>query len=241
MIPFSSDMVPSEQLKQIVKWLRMDEPDRPGLIMVYIMEPDFTGHRTMGLTLSKMLSHLDQQLDLLIQTLKEDGILCCVNLVIISDHGMAAIKNIVVLERHFNLKGMTITTGVLTHIFKRNSTLSDKEITEPLTCKGTDHVRVFTKSTMPLRVHYSSSKRIGDFVLLSKTDTRIVSTEKDFITPTNPNQHGFDYIEPDMHTIMFAQGPSLRKNVSLPPYHMVEYMNLWKSEFFVHYVSKKNH
>ncbi|KAK6746259.1 hypothetical protein RB195_012398 [Necator americanus] len=228
LIQFNPDMTPGEQLMQIVKWLRMDEPDRPGLIMVYIMEPDFTGHRTMGPMLSKVLSHLDQHLDLLMQTLKEDGILCCVNLVVISDHGMAAIKNAVVLERYFNLKGMTIISGALAHIFKGNSTLSDKEITKRLTCKGTDRVRVFTKLTMPLRLHYSNSKRIGDLVLVSKKDTRIVSTQKGLKRRTKPNQHGVDYIDTDMQTIMFAQGPSFRKNVSLPPFHMVEYMNLWK-------------
>ncbi|KIH62776.1 hypothetical protein ANCDUO_06938 [Ancylostoma duodenale] len=31
-----------------------------------------------------------------------------------------------------------------------------------------------------------------------------------------------------MHTIMFAQGPSLKQNVVLPPFQLVEYMNLWR-------------
>ncbi|EPB78284.1 hypothetical protein ANCCEY_02668 [Ancylostoma ceylanicum] len=80
---------------------------------------------------------------------------------------------------------------------------------------------------MPLRLHYSKSKRIGDLVLLTKMDTLVVSTKKQ-IRRDKPGAHGFDYIEPDMHTIMFAQGPSFKQNVVLPAFQNVEYMNLWR-------------
>ncbi|RCN36806.1 hypothetical protein ANCCAN_17320 [Ancylostoma caninum] len=227
MMPYSSRMTARGTLQQIVNWLRMDTKNRPGLIMAYITEPDYTGHWTAGPRITEVVSYLDRLLRKFLHTLEKDGLLCCVNLVFISDHGMGEITKYVVLDQHFNIKDLTIINGVLTHIFKGNSTLTDKEVAEALTCKGTDFVRVFTKSTMPLRLHYSKSKRIGDLVLLTKTDTLVVNSRK-YIRRDKPGAHGFDYIESDMHSIMFAQGPSFKQNVVLPPFQNVEYMNLWR-------------
>lgn len=44
---------PNEQIQsklffQVFEWLKFDEESRPGITMVYITEPDFTGHKTMG-------------------------------------------------------------------------------------------------------------------------------------------------------------------------------------------------
>ncbi|KIH65273.1 hypothetical protein ANCDUO_04407 [Ancylostoma duodenale] len=97
-----------------------------------------------------------------------------------------------------------------------------------LTCNGTDQVRVFTKATVPVRFHYSESKRIGDYIIVGQRDTNIYSTAKE-VNLKKKGAHGFDYIQPEMHTIMFARGPSFKEKVVLPPYLTVEYMNLWTS------------
>ncbi|ETN78282.1 hypothetical protein NECAME_10479 [Necator americanus] len=44
---------------------------------------------------------------------------------------------------------------------------------------------------------------------------------------SNKNAHGFDFIQPEMTSIMFARGPSFKENFVLPPFQNVEYMNLW--------------
>lgn len=50
------------------------------------------------------------------------------------------------------------------------------------------------------------------------------------IQPDKKGAHGYDYIQPEMHSIMFARGPSFKEQVVLPPFQNVEYMNLWTSE-----------
>ncbi|KIH49667.1 hypothetical protein ANCDUO_20257, partial [Ancylostoma duodenale] len=104
--------------------------------------------------------------------------------------------------------------------------VTHEEIMSALTCKGTDHIRVFTKETVPLRYHYSSSKRIGDYIALGQRDTYTYSEKKD-VDPSKTGAHGYDYIEPDMPSIMFARGPSFKEKIVLPPFRNVEYMNLW--------------
>ncbi|EYC19926.1 hypothetical protein Y032_0023g785 [Ancylostoma ceylanicum] len=228
MIEYTDNSKADDVLQQVVDWLKMDSSDRPGLIMAYISEPDETGHKTKGPELDKTLTNLDESLENFLQKLKKDGLLCCVNIVIVSDHGMAETKDFFVLDHYFRLDGLILLGGTPTHIFKGNSTLSEKEMMEALTCKGADFIRVFTKSTMPLRLHFTNSTRIGDLVLIPRKDIRIMRNEEEVEKNEMCCAHGFDYITPDIHTIMFAQGPSFKKNVVLPPFQMVEYMNLWR-------------
>ncbi|EYC19918.1 hypothetical protein Y032_0023g779 [Ancylostoma ceylanicum] len=225
-IPFTPGIHPNEKLDQVFEWLKLDEDKRPGITMIYITEPDFTGHKTMGPKLNDAIVLVDKAIEKFLAKLKAEGILECVNIVIVSDHGMAEIKNIVVLEDLFSLNDMVISTGANTLIFRRNSTVTHEEIMSALTCKGTDHTRVFTKETVPLRYHYSPSKRIGDYVVLGQRDVYTYSEKKD-VDPAKTGAHGYDYIQPEMHSIMFARGPSFKEKVVLPPFMNVEYMNLW--------------
>ncbi|KAL6725443.1 hypothetical protein Aduo_007495 [Ancylostoma duodenale] len=227
-VPFTPGIHPNEKLDQVFEWLKLDEEKRPGITMIYITEPDFTGHRTMGPKLNDAIVLVDKAIDKFLAKLKAEGILECVNIVIVSDHGMAEIKNIVVLEDLFSLKDMVISTGANTLIFRRNSneSVTHEEIMSALTCKGNDHIRVFTKETVPLRYHYSSSKRIGDYIALGQRDTYTYSEKKD-VDPSKTGAHGYDYIEPEMPSIMFARGPSFKEKIVLPPFRNVEYMNLW--------------
>ncbi|VDM67893.1 unnamed protein product [Strongylus vulgaris] len=124
---------------------------------------------------------------------------------------------------------MVIITGANSLIFRNSTTLKDEEIMSALTCKGTDHVRVFNKTTVPVRFHYSKSKRIGDFIVTGQRDEYTYLHRAD-IGKNHIGDHGYDNIELDMHTVMFAQGPSFKKRTVLPPFTNVEYMNLWTSK-----------
>ncbi|CAJ0596865.1 unnamed protein product, partial [Cylicocyclus nassatus] len=104
--------------------------------------------------------------------------------------------------------------------------MTDEEILGALTCKGTDYIRVFDKKTLPVRFHFSESKRIGDFVILAHEASRTYIHRTD-VKSKDVGSHGFDFIDPDMHTIMFARGPSFKQGTVLPSFMNVEYMNLW--------------
>ncbi|RCN38419.1 putative phage DNA packaging protein [Ancylostoma caninum] len=229
MVPFTEGIHPNEKLDQALKWLKLDDDKRPGLIMVYITEPDHMGHLCMGekeKELNDAIVLVEKALKNFLAKLKAQNILECVNIVILSDHGMAEIKNNMVLENLFSLKGVIVSPGVNTLIFRGNSTVTHEEIMSALTCNGTDRVRVFTKATVPVRFHYSESRRIGDYIIVGQRDTNIYSTAKE-VNLKKKGAHGFDYLQPEMHTIMFARGPSFKEKVVLPPYLTVEYMNLW--------------
>ncbi|CAJ0596918.1 unnamed protein product [Cylicocyclus nassatus] len=226
-VSFKVDMSADEKLDQALDWLLLEGDERPGLILVYNLEPDYTGHLTSGPEVDEAIKSVDKSLERFLQKLKEKDILGCVNIVILSDHGMAQLKNRVVLDEALSsLDGLVITTGANTLMFRNNSKLTYEEIISSLTCKGKDVVRVFNKKTVPVRFQYSDSNRIGDFIVVGQRDAYTYLHRED-IQSTHNGDHGYDYIEPDMHAIMFARGPAFKEGTVLPPFINVEYMNLW--------------
>ncbi|CAJ0596919.1 unnamed protein product [Cylicocyclus nassatus] len=225
-VPFDNNMNIDDKFDQVVKWLKLDEDERPGLIMTYISEIDYAGHRVSGLKLDAAIRSVDESIERFLRKLSKEGMLNCVNLVILSDHGMAEIKNRVVLEELFDINGLVIFQGATTLIFRNGSTLTDKEILNTLICKGTDEFRAFNRTTVPARWHCSKSERIGDLIVLGKKGSRTYVHRAD-IKGDHIGRHGFDFIDPDMHAIMFARGPSFKAGTALPSFMIVEYMNLW--------------
>ncbi|KAK6044959.1 hypothetical protein COOONC_17536 [Cooperia oncophora] len=110
-----------------------------------------------------MLKTMDHVLGRLLDDLDREGFLACMNLAIISDHGMSRITSHV-LEDFMNITGLFVSYGAEAQIFRINSTLTHDNVLERLRCQTGDYARVFTKETMPVRFHYTKSRRISDVV-----------------------------------------------------------------------------
>ncbi|PIO68401.1 hypothetical protein TELCIR_09813 [Teladorsagia circumcincta] len=113
-----------------------------------------------------MLEKLDTLLGRFLDTLEEKGLLGCINLVIISDHGMSRTTNHVILEDFMDLDGLLGLYGAVAQIFRVNTTRTTEDIMDSLGCGTQDNARVFTKETMPIRYHYPKSRRVGDVVVM---------------------------------------------------------------------------
>ncbi|KIH65272.1 hypothetical protein ANCDUO_04406, partial [Ancylostoma duodenale] len=86
MVPFTEGIHPNEKLDQALEWLKLDDDKRPGLIMVYIIEPDHTGHLRMGEKGKKLddaLVLVEKALQNFFAKLRAQNILECVNILII--------------------------------------------------------------------------------------------------------------------------------------------------------------
>lgn len=116
-VPYSEDITLKDTLEKILEWLRMDSSDRPGIIMAYSKEPDRTGHKTFGPKLNATLEHIDETLDDFLEIMQEEGFLGCVNLVIVSDHGMARIRDHEALDDYIGLDSVEYTLGALAQLY----------------------------------------------------------------------------------------------------------------------------
>ncbi|KJH50160.1 hypothetical protein DICVIV_03668 [Dictyocaulus viviparus] len=115
--------------------------------------------------------------------------------------------------------------GAIGRLHKYKSALTVEQLMEPFKCKHGEKWKVYDRKSMATRKHYQNTLRVGDVIVQGEPGTRFY--QNSLLKRNLTGDHGYDYINPSMHTIFFAMGPSIRKGVSLPAFQNVEYMNLW--------------
>uniref|UniRef100_A0A0K0DND8 Peptidase S74 domain-containing protein n=1 Tax=Angiostrongylus cantonensis TaxID=6313 RepID=A0A0K0DND8_ANGCA len=100
-----------------------------------------------------------------------------------------------------------------------------EQLMSPFQCKHGDKWKVYDRKSMATRKHFQKTPRVGDIIIQGQPGTRFY---KDVSMNWNlTGDHGYDYINPTMHTIFYAMGPSIKKGSFLPAFQNIEYMNLW--------------
>uniref|UniRef100_A0A8R1HXJ0 Extracellular Endonuclease subunit A domain-containing protein n=1 Tax=Caenorhabditis japonica TaxID=281687 RepID=A0A8R1HXJ0_CAEJA len=216
------------RIETLLDWLRLPKETRPGLINAYLHQPDEAGHNQKSpKDVDDALAMVDEYMDKLFTAFHKENLLECINLVIVSDHGMQPLNRSVDISGHVKEDGLVVAKGVVTRIqindtceFEiENLAISASDLGKELYCTM-KNVKVNTKESMPVRKHYSNSHRIGDFILEGRPGAT-------FDIPFKGGDHGYDYHVENMHTIMFARGPAFKKNSVAPAFQNVQYMNLW--------------
>ncbi|KAL3119970.1 hypothetical protein niasHT_007098 [Heterodera trifolii] len=231
-LPYNSSFPYSKRVDKIVEWLSLPAIDRPSLIMAYFDQPDNVGHyHTSEKQMELELVYLESVLDYLFNSLHGEGILDCVNLIILSDHGMQRLNK----RFYFNeligptkSSGVIATSGVIGHIYLPNGTNSDDfkdQLVNKLACYENTKFHLFDRKQLPKRYHYGRLRRVGDLVFDGRPGVSFdVSPSESFNLTSD---HGYDYRFEQMHAIFFARGPNIRKGVRIEPFQNVELFNLF--------------
>lgn len=216
--------VPYEtRIDTVVKWLQLPEKQRPHLITLYFDEPDHTGHtfgplsnenKEMVAKMNTLIGNLTRQLDAL-PIGKE------INLIIVSDHGMAALsdsKKVVILD--YLKKDWLEYAQVINPIMSIKAKNEYKD-SVAMGLKKAKHIRFWKSNELPKRLHYGNNPRTLDFVIEAKKGYSLARKDQKISGGT----HGYDNKYKDMQAIFYAKGPNFKvdkkvasfKNVSLYP------------------------
>ncbi|VDK87545.1 unnamed protein product [Litomosoides sigmodontis] len=225
-LKYNRSMSYRDRIDQIVTWLEMPASTRPLLIMAYFDQPDVVVHFKDEEEISKELENIDLTLDYLFESLES---LNCINIIVLSDHGMQKINYRYYLDQMITAENVLFANGVVGQIYfpnETNSTHQDKimETMEELKCQNNEHYWVYDKRRMPKRYHFSKSNRIGDIILDGKLGTIFHENyEADY---NKTHDHGYDFLEEPMHTIFAAYGPNIARSLVLEPFQNIELFNL---------------
>ncbi|KAK6018207.1 hypothetical protein OSTOST_16219 [Ostertagia ostertagi] len=80
----------------------------------------------------------------------------------------------------------------------------------------------------PTRWHYSGSPESADVLVVAQSGTELCGNCGE--EAANAVVSGYEYQDQHMQTIFYAQGPSIQRAVTIPPFQNVELMNLWIGE-----------
>ncbi|CAK8697234.1 unnamed protein product, partial [Clavelina lepadiformis] len=228
--------VPNEErMYQALKWLDLPADKRPSFITLYIDDVDKAGHK-YGPTheLNPQIKTADDMIGILMNGLRVRGLENCVNVIILSDHGMSPSD----CQRKSSLEDYGINMDVVYARTGANGGISKdpslwdkfdaKEIHNRLRCSHKNsHWKSFLKyQYLPKRYHYAYNDRIEP-VLLIMDDEWLVEGKKGSYTVCNGGKHGFDNAYENMEALFVAHGPGFKRSYNTTePFENIEVYNL---------------
>lgn len=204
----------SQRVEQVLNWLDLPKGERPQFITLYFHEPDESGHRHGPLSPEALaaLEDVDTQLGMLLEGLKERGLENKVNLLIVSDHGMAATSrdSIIFLDDYINMEDVQVIdwSPVLA--------LRPKEGKEALiyeALKGAHpHLQIYRKEEIPQAYHYNHP-HVQPIIGIADLHWSITTHPYFDSHPDKPSPgaHGYESDYTEMDAIFYAQGPAFKQ------------------------------
>ncbi|XP_068246161.1 venom phosphodiesterase 2-like isoform X2 [Palaemon carinicauda] len=217
-----------ERIDKVLEWLTLPVESRPSWISLYFSEPDHTGHGS-GPDSSEeedQIMRMDLMMRHLLDGLEAAGLTHCVNIIVVSDHGMAPSgeeyiinlsEYIPEIERRTYLYG-----GAFTRIEPKDDSQDVKiNMMEQLVCQRHE-MRVFEREGLPTRFHFANNRRIEPIVL--DLDPGFTGS-KDYGFYLN-GEHGYDNYFPLMNALFIASGPAFKQQLRIEPFQNIELYNL---------------
>src|SRR5262249_33729273 len=143
---------------------------RPTFITLYFSDVDHAGHSfgPDSPEVSKAVGEVDNAIGLLVNGLKEQKELGQVNIIVVSDHGMAGVtqQRRVFLEDYISLSDLEPNqnyAGTNGHLWPLPG--KEDKIMEGLS--KAPHLKAYRKETTPEYLHYRNNPRIGPIVLVA--------------------------------------------------------------------------
>lgn len=215
--PYDAAVTPAERVAQVLAWIDLPAALRPHLITLYFDEVDRAGHvSTPHSALTRQrLQETDAALAQLLHGLGARGLWQRVNLIVLSDHGMAATprEQAVLLDEHLPRGSFELLNrGPFVQLRARPG--REAELDAAL-AKPIAHVQCWRKGELPARFRYGTHRRIMPWVCLGDEGWTIYDRFYLQRNGINPGAHGFDPMLDSMATLLVAHGPDFRSGAVL--------------------------
>ncbi|XP_070704848.1 ectonucleotide pyrophosphatase/phosphodiesterase family member 1 [Pempheris klunzingeri] len=225
-----------KRLSTVFEWLSLPQEQRPDFYTLYLDEPDSSGHRygPKSSQVIQALEDVDRILGMLMDGLTQRSLQHCVNVIIISDHGMEEAlceKAAYVSTYMSNTDGFTVIQGPAARI--RPSLLPDdyfsfdfEGLVKNLSCRTPDQpMRPYLKENLPKRMHFANNIRIERGHLYMKQGWQAALNRKEIKYCTG-GFHGSDNLFTNMQAIFIGYGPGFKDNTVVTPFENIEVYNL---------------
>lgn len=208
------------RMDQVIAWLRLPPAQRPHFITLYYSEVDYEGHlhgpdseqvRTAVKHEDVLMGELESRLNALHLP---------IDLVIVSDHGMARVEgDVISLDKFASLNGFK-TVGSL--LYPRSEADAERAYQQ---LKAADAgFQVFRRARVPPELHFNSNPREGDPVVVAQGPylIRAHASQSDEAHSALVGNHGYNPFKmKSMRAIFFAEGPDIRPGTKLNPFENV--------------------
>ena len=221
-----------DRINQVLKWLDYPANKRPTFISLYFSHTDSYGHRygPDSEKTKEAIKEMDRTIGNLVTGLKERSLFGQVNLLLVSDHGMAPIfsDSIIYLDDYINMETVEMVDwtpiGSMIPAFNSLNTLDTLKDAHP-------KMNVYKKGEAPERLHYRNHRRIQPITLVAdehwSITTRKNDVNDDHEKGATGGAHGYEQTYASMHCIFVGHGPGFKPGFKGPGFsniHLYEMM-----------------
>lgn len=216
---FNQAISEEQRVNGVLDWLRRPLRIRPAFLTLYFDTVDTIGHQfgPSDPRTTQAVAEVDKRIGDLLDGLAELN--QPANLVILSDHGMAATSS----ERVVPLSDFVAAEDyrlIEAGPYASLDPLPGKEAAVAKALLGKHpHFECWKKGNIPARFHYGTNPRVPPIFCLAETGWEIEP-----MRPAQPEiggNHGYDNMAPDMEALFIAHGPAFRAG-ALPAFDNVD-------------------
>jgi predicted AlkP superfamily pyrophosphatase or phosphodiesterase len=207
-IPYDGSVPNEERVQKVLDYLDKPAKERPSFYTIYFSDPDDYGHLggPDSSAINIAMQECDARVGQLIAGLENRNMFDKVNIMIVSDHGMAQLSRdrVVFLDDYLDPTNLTI----LNWYPVLDILCEEAEIDSIFNLIDGKHpnLSVYKRMGVPKYLHYSNNNRITPIVGIldngwSLTTHDYFESHQSFY---NGGTHGYDPAHPDMHAFFFG-------------------------------------
>lgn len=220
----------SVRIDSVMNWLDPAGELGASFATLYFSFVDSRGHRygPDAEEVDESVREMDGLIGYLLERMEAHGLSETLNVMLVSDHGMAATSpdRVIFLEDLINLNDVDVVAWSPAGMLKPREGKTEivyqalKEREEELP------YRVFLRDEMPERFRFSNHYRIPEIILLA--DVGYTITNRPFFNNRGvlAGTHGYDNMEPEMFSFFAAKGPAFRTGETVSGFEAVHLYEL---------------
>lgn len=212
--PYDGRIPGRARVAQVLEWLELPFAERPTFITLYFSIVDDAGHRhgPDAPEVAAAVDSVDAWLGELVAGLETRGLLERVDLILTSDHGMAATspERVIALDDYLDLRDVRVVDwSPVAMLLPR----AGREEAVYRALRGAHpRLHVYRRDEVPAELHFRGHRRIPPIVAIADEGWSISTRERREREPERfrGGAHGYDPRLPSMHGLFLARGPSFR-------------------------------
>ncbi len=213
----------SQRIDTVMYWFSLPEKQRPHLVLLYFHQPDSDGH-SYGPDSPQIISSIetmDGYLGEIMEKAARLPIANILNIIVLSDHGMANISDDrkIILSDYLDVNDVERIEGGNPNYCIQAKPGKIEKIYNDL--KNIEHLNVWKKGEVPGRFHFGENARTLDLFVTAENTWSVYFDEKS-TEKSMKGTHGYDNEEMDMHAIFYAYGPAFKEAYVAPTFTNVD-------------------
>ena len=220
MLPYNHEMPDRARVQQVLEWLDLPPDRRPAFLTLYTSVVDAAGHDfgPDAPETRRAIVQADSTVGLLLAGLKSRRMEQKVDLIVVSDHGMAATSpsRVIYLDDYVDRDAVEVDALSPVLMLRPRTGLEDSVYRG---LRSAPHLTAYRRGELPRRFHLAESPRVPPLVGLA--DEGWVIRWRGRSARVGLGGHGYDDSLASMRAVFIAHGPDFRRSIVVPAFRNI--------------------